>query len=115
MTGYAVAETYSAVSANDSLETAIGKVEKKALDSSNTADWGSITNKPTEYTPALHTQDASTITALTGYQKAGAPAAIAATDTLEEALGKLEAGVESAADVQPITSATIDAIINGTF
>ena len=115
LTGYAVASEYNAVGASDSLEVALGKIEKKALDASNTADWGSITSKPTEFTPTLHTQDASTITALTGYQKAGAPAAIAATDSLEVALGKLEAGVESAADVQPITSATIDAIINGTF
>ena len=115
LTGYSIASEYAAVAATDSLEVALGKIEKKAFDASNTADWGSITNKPTEFTPALHTQDGSTITALTGYQKAGAPAAIEATDTLEEALGKLEAGVESAADVQPITSATIDAIINGTF
>ena len=115
LTGYSIASEYAAVAATDSLEVALGKIEKKAVDASNTADWGSITNKPTEFTPELHTQDASTITALTGYQKAGAPAAIAATDSLEEALGKLEAGVESAADVQPIESATITAIINGTF
>ena len=115
LTGYSVASSYAAVAAGDSLETALGKIEKKALDASNTADWDSITSKPSTFAPSAHEHDASDITSLTGYQKAASASAITASDTLEEALGKLEKGVEDAADVQPIESATITAIVNGTF
>lgn len=52
--------------------------------------WGNIKNKPTSFTPSDHTHATNKITALTGYTKATAVAALAATDSLNTALGKLE-------------------------
>jgi len=96
LAGYAKAGSYTAIANGDSLNTALGKLEKKATDASNTADWGSITNKPTEYKPELHTQDGSTITKLTGYAKASSVTDVAATDTLLVALGKIEKKADDA-------------------
>ena len=78
------ADSYSAVTSNDSLESALAKIQKKALDSSNTADWGSITNKPTTY-------DAS-IVMMGGYEKKSGN--VAATDSALIAVGKVEKKVD---------------------
>lgn len=52
--------------------------------------WNNVKNKPTTFTPSDHTHATNKITALTGYTKATAVAALAATDSLNTALGKLE-------------------------
>lgn len=46
--------------------------------------------------PINHNQAANTITAMTGYSKPQSTSAIAATDTLNEAIGKLEKAVDDA-------------------
>lgn len=56
--------------------------------------WANITDKPSSFTPAAHNQASSTITAMTGYAKASAVAAIAATDSLNVAVGKLEKALD---------------------
>lgn len=53
-------------------------------------DWTNITNKPTSFTPSSHNHPSSQINALTNYTKATMAAALATTDTLNVALGKLE-------------------------
>ena len=60
------------------------------VNSPTTLAWGSITGKPTIFTPGDHTHATNKITASTGYSKATSASAIAATDSLNTALGKLE-------------------------
>lgn len=62
---------------------------------SHTHAWDAISGKPSTFTPAGHNQASSTITAMTGYAKASAVAAIAATDSLNVAIGKLEKALDS--------------------
>ncbi len=46
--------------------------------------------------PINHTQASDTVTSMTGYSKPQSTSAIAATDTLNEAIGKLEKGLDGA-------------------
>lgn len=54
-----------------------------------------VTHDASEFALASHNQATSTINALTGYTKPATTSALAATDTLNQALGKLEKGLES--------------------
>ncbi len=56
--------------------------------------WGEITGKPGTFTPSDHNQAANTITAMTGYTKPTTTSAIATTDTLNAAIGKLEKALD---------------------
>ena len=85
-----------------------------SADTATNVEWSGILNKPTEFKPELHTQDASTITKLTGYQEAVSASDVTSNDSLLVALGKIEKKADDAAD-EPIPAATIDAIINGTY
>ena len=78
------------------------------------APWAGITGKPESYTPSTHNQDGSTINALTGYSKAQSQSAIAAADSLNVALGKLEKKADDAQS-SAISSTDIAAIIAGTY
>ena len=53
-----------------------------------------LINIPSTFTPAAHNQASSTINALTGYAKPSATSALATTDTLNSALGKLEKALD---------------------
>lgn len=112
MTGYTVAANYTAVVSSDTALTAIEKVEKKAIDSSNTADWDSITNVPSEFIPANH--DAAKVTSISGYSTTGVTGDVEETDDLKTAIAKVEVKANAGAD-QPIPSATISSIIDGSF
>lgn len=113
MAGYTgPAASYSAVAAGDTLNQAIAKIEKKALDSSNSADWDNIVDKPSVFTPADHA--ATKVTSLGTYSKASSVADVAVGDSLVVALGKIEKKADDAAD-EPIPASTIDAIVNGTY
>ena len=113
MAGYnGPAASYSAVAVGDTLNQAIAKIEKKALDSSNSADWDNIVDKPSVFTPADHA--ATKVTSLGTYSKAGSVADVVDTDSLVVALGKIEKKADDAAD-EPIPASTIDAIVNGTY
>lgn len=113
MAGYnGAAASYSAVVAGDTLNQAIAKIEKKALDSSNSADWYNIVNKPAEFTPENHA--ATKVTSLGTYSKASSVENVVADDSLVVALGKIEKKADDAAD-EPISAATIDAIVNSTY
>ena len=104
LTGYTKPTSTSAISATDSLNAALGKLEK-ALDgkqasgsyaaASHSHSWGSITSKPSSFTPSAHNQASNTITAMTGYSKATAVAAISTSDSLNVAIGKLEKALDS--------------------
>ena len=113
MAGYnGPAGSYSAVVAGDTLNQAIAKIEKKALDSSNSADWDNIVDKPAEFTPEDHA--ATKVTSLGTYSKASTVEDVVVGDSLVIALGKIEKKADEAAD-EPIPASTIDAIVNGTY
>ena len=113
MAGYnGPAGSYSAVAAGDTLNQAIAKIEKKALDSSNSADWDNIVDKPAEFTPEDHA--ATKVTSLGTYSKASTVEDVVVGDSLVIALGKIEKKADNAAD-EPIPASTIDAIVNGTY
>lgn len=107
MTGYAIGTEYSPISVTDTLNAAIGKIEKVAVDSSV---WGGIGGKPTEFTPANHA--ATKVTSLGTYEKASAISDITSTDSLVTAIGKLEAKTD---DVTAIPPDTIEKIVDGTY
>ena len=84
MTGYSKPSSTSAIATSDNLNTAIGKLEK-ALDGKQASG---------SYAAATHNHNAGEVTAMTGYAKASTAAAIAATDSLNTAIGKLEKGLD---------------------
>lgn len=86
LTGYSKASAVSALTATDTVISAFGKLEK-ALDGKAGAH-----NHP--YSPTGHTHVSNEVTAMTGYTKAGSVAAIAATDSLNVAIGKLEKALD---------------------
>lgn len=51
-----------------------------------------------DYATATHTQPSSSITAMTGYAKGDSTSAISTSDTLNQAIGKLEKALDSKAD-----------------
>jgi len=57
-------------------------------------DWVNIPNKPTSFTPSTHNHPSSQINVLTGYA-IGTNAAISSTDTLNTALGKIQAQINA--------------------
>ena len=113
MAGYnGPAASYSAIVAGDTLNQAIAKIEKKALDSSNSADWDNIVKKPSEFTPENHA--ATKVTSLGTYSKASSVENVVAGDSLVVALGKIEKKADDAAD-EPIPADIIDKIVNGNY
>ena len=114
MAGYTKAESASAIAITDSLNVAIGKLEK-ALDgkqaagsyaaanhnhsgtyapASHSHSWDSVTGKPSSFTPSAHNQAASTINSMSGYSKPAGTSAILTSDTLLTAIGKLEKALD---------------------
>ena len=56
--------------------------------------WNDVTGKPTTFTPSAHNQASNTINAMTGYSKPTSTSAIATSDTLNTAIGKLEKALD---------------------
>ena len=69
-------------------------ITTKVANNSHTHLWANITDKPSSFTPSAHNQASNTITAMTGYAKASAVAAISASDSLNVAIGKLEKALD---------------------
>lgn len=91
-------KSYFSASANrqnlesgEEIQTSLSKVKKWFSDLGTAA----FTNS-TDYAAASHNQPSSTINAMTGYSKPQATSAITASDTLNEAIGKLEKAVDGA-------------------
>jgi len=92
VTGYSKATSVADVAATDSINVAIGKVEKKvdSIDvgvSSFNSRTGAVSPTDGDYT--------GNMIPLTGYSIAGSKSAIAATDKADEAIGKLEYKVDN--------------------
>lgn len=67
-------------------------VRAEFADSAGAVNWGNIQGKPNQFPAAPHQHTVSEVL-LTGYAKAASYVALAAGDTLAQALGKLEAGL----------------------
>lgn len=127
MTGYTKAVSAAAIAATDSLNTAIGKLEKGLDGKSDTSHNHSGVYLPIAGTaeaakklstarkingvsfdgssdititaaPAAHNQASNTITAMTGYSKPTSTGAISTSDSLNVAIGKLEKALDGKAD-----------------
>lgn len=85
----------------------------------NSVEWTNVSNKPSEYTPSSHNHSSSNITSMSGYTKASSVSAISTSDTLNNAIGKLEKYIEnvntSVTNIQTIDTNTIDSIIAGSY
>ena len=90
MTGYAEPAETSAIDPTDTVNQAVGKLEK-ALDSKMASD-KTVNGKLVADNPVLNGTDLK----LTGYTKASTVQPVAATDTVNEAFGKLQKAVEEA-------------------
>lgn len=85
---FTAASTRENLTSGEELQTSLGKIKKWFSDLGTAA----FTNS-TDYAPSSHNQPSSTITAMTGYSKPQSTSAIAASDTLNQAVGKLEASL----------------------
>lgn len=82
----------------DGLEDDLGTAASKDVPTSGNASntevvLGSDTRLTDSRTPTAHNQDSSTINAMTGYSKPQSYSAITTSDTLNQAVGKLEASL----------------------
>lgn len=89
------------VAANYALKTDIPTVPTNVSDLTNDSGfissvaWDDISSKPNVFTPDSHNQASNTINALTGYSKPNATSALSTSDTLNDALGKLETALDA--------------------
>lgn len=118
LSGYSKASSVSALSTSDTVNVALGKLEK-ALDGKQAAGsyassshnhddkyrpisyvptWSEITSKPSTFTPDSHNQASNTINAMTGYSKPSSTSAISTSDSLNTAIGKLEKALDGKAN-----------------
>lgn len=107
MTGYSKPSSTSAIGTSDTLNAAIGKLEK-ALDGKQASG---------SYAAASHNHASSEVTAMTSYAKPSSTSAIAATDTLNSAIGKLEKALDGKADSSHgthVTYSTSNPLVAGT-
>ena len=92
-----IGHTHSSSDITD-LQDTVKAIKVTSATSADTADavaWSKVSDKPTSFTPSSHNQASNTITAMTGYSKASTDTAIAATDSLNTAIGKLEKALDS--------------------
>lgn len=64
--------------------------DASTADVARRVDWDNIQNTPDEFTPSPHTQDASTITSMSGYEIAQIYTQVNQSDSINEAIGKIE-------------------------
>lgn len=109
LTGYAKPSATSALAVGDTLNAALGKLEKGLEGKAPThnhpykADswvptWSDVTGKPSTFTPASHVHTSADISKMTGYAKGTEGGAIAATDSLNQAVSKLEVKLDGKMD-----------------
>lgn len=102
LTGYTKPSSTSAIVATDTLNAALGKLEKgleSKKDSSWTPSWADISGKPATFNPATHTHASNEIQKMTGYVKGSTTSAIAATDSLNAAMSKIEVALDGKMEI----------------
>ena len=102
MTGYSKPSSTSAIGTSDTLNAAIGKLEK-ALDGKQASG---------SYAAASHTHPASDIVTMTGYSKPSSTSAIGTSDTLNAAIGKMEKALDG--KQATLSDLTADELATGT-
>lgn len=98
LTGYVKPSSTSAIATTDTLNAALGKLEKGLegkKEASWTPTWNEVSGKPSTFTPAVHNHASSDINKMTGYTKGTSTSAIDAADTLNAAISKLEVALDS--------------------
>ena len=130
MTGYTpIAIDSNHIQPSDTLNQAINKLEstlENKSDSSNVptkmsdllndtgyitdVSWDDVSNKPTSFNPVNHNQPSNTINEMTGYVKGNNTDPIEETDSLNDAIGKLEAILDTKASSDSVSN--IDSILN---
>lgn len=102
LTGYSKASSFTALTTSDTLNVALGKLEKGLDDKKDAAwtpSWSDITSKPSTFNPSAHIHTSDEVSKMTGYVKGAVTSAILATDTLNAAISKLEVGLDGKSDV----------------
>ena len=111
MTGYSKPNSTSAISTSDTLNQAIGKLEKNDSNiidmiPNNVSDltndsgfitgvsWDDVDDKPSTFLPSSHEHAGSEVK-LTGYSIGNSETAITTSDTVNSAIGKLEKGLST--------------------
>ena len=130
MTGYTpIAIDSTHIQPSDTLNQAINKLEstlENKSDSSNVptkmsdllndtgyitdVSWDDVSNKPTSFNPVNHNQPSNTINEMTGYVKGNNTDPIEETDSLNDAIGKLEAVLDTKASSNSVSN--INSILN---
>lgn len=113
MTGYSKAGSYSQINAYDSLNVAIGKLEKGLEEKANADMLASKAD-------TNHSHGSNNITYMTGYSKDYSGGAISPSDSLNKAVGKLEKNLDNKADLdhthsQYATSEDVSASLNNKY
>ena len=121
MADYAIADVAEPIDETDTLNQAIGKLEKglsekldvasiptKVSDLENDAgylsniSWNNIDDKPNSFIPSDHNHPSNSITEMTGYTKGNISGNISINDTLNQAIAKLENGLDTKANTTDI-------------
>ena len=71
--------------------------EEYTAGAATSVPWSGVTGKPSAFTPSSHSHNSSEVTAMTGYSKPSATSAVAASDSLNAAVGKLEKALDGKA------------------
>lgn len=118
LTGYSIASSSSSVAATDTLNEALGKLQKSIDGKQASGSYAASSHTHDDYVPTSRTINSKALSSnisltasdvgaaeathshvgtdviLTGYSKAISASAVAVTDTLNEAIGKLEKALE---------------------
>ena len=93
-TDVTVANGVVSVTHATSADSATSATSATTAGSADSVAWTGVTDKPSTFTPSAHNQASNTINAMTDYSKPNATGAIAAGDTLNQAIGKLEKALD---------------------
>lgn len=102
LTGYSKPTSTSALAATDTLNAALGKLEKALEGKKDTSwkpSWSDITGKPTTFNPTSHTHTSNEVSKMTGYVKGSTTSAILATDSLNAAVSKIEVALDGKMEI----------------
>ena len=107
MTGYSKAYNFSPINSYDSLNTAVGKLEKGLDEKANVehshSQYAEVNHSHSQYATISdlnnksdinHNHSSDKITSMTGYIKPNSSSAVNSSDSLNTAIGKLEKGFE---------------------
>ena len=102
LTGYSKPTSTSALAATDTLNAALGKLEKALESKKDTSwkpSWSDITGKPTTFNPTSHKHTSNEVSKMTGYVKGSTTSAILATDSLNAAVSKIEVALDGKMEI----------------